>query len=102
LRAQQLFAEYGVWDTAHNSGVLLYINLCERQVEILADRGISSVITAEQWHQLCNQIIDLLKQQHYQQAVITGIELIGQILDQFYAQQTHDIGNELPNNAIFL
>ena len=32
-RAEQLFAELGVWDTEHNSGVLLYLNLCEKQVE---------------------------------------------------------------------
>ncbi|MBY8906375.1 TPM domain-containing protein, partial [Acinetobacter baumannii] len=32
LRAQQLFAELGVWDTELNSGVLLYLNLCERTV----------------------------------------------------------------------
>lgn len=102
LRAQQLFAEYGVWDTAHNSGVLLYINLCERQVEILADRGINQFVAPQQWDKLCNEITELLKQQHYQQAVITGIELIGQTLDQFYAEQSWDAGNELPNHAIFL
>ena len=39
-RARQLFAELGVWDTEYNSGVLLYLNLCEHKVEIVIDRGI--------------------------------------------------------------
>jgi uncharacterized membrane protein len=39
-RAKQLFAELGVWDTELNSGILLYLNLCERKVEIVIDRGI--------------------------------------------------------------
>ena len=38
-RAVRAFAELGVWDTAENNGVLLYIGLADRAVEIVADRG---------------------------------------------------------------
>ncbi|UUZ50200.1 hypothetical protein LP420_09650 [Massilia sp. B-10] len=40
-RAVGLFAEYGVWDTEDNCGVLIYVNLAERKVEIVADRQIA-------------------------------------------------------------
>jgi uncharacterized membrane protein YgcG len=102
LRAKQLFAEYGVWDTAYNSGVLLYINLCERTVEIVADRGIDHFVTNEHWNTICANIAVLLKQKHYSAGVISGIEQIGQLLDQYYDKKIKDLGNELNNQAIFL
>ena len=46
LRAQQLFAELWVWDTELNSGVLLYLNLCERKVEIV-DRAHFALMQGE-------------------------------------------------------
>lgn len=101
-RAKQLFAEYGVWDTAYNSGVLLYINLCERKVEIVADRGINHFVTSENWDTICSNITAQLKQKHYCAGVISGIEQIGEVLNQFYANKIKDLGNELSNQAIFL
>lgn len=61
LRAQQLFAELGVWDTELNSGVLLYLNLCERKVEIVIDRGLKNATDVETWQQICALIIENLK-----------------------------------------
>ena len=39
-RALALFAQLGMWDTEHNTGVLIYLLLADRAVEIVADRGI--------------------------------------------------------------
>src|SRR5581483_11500504 len=39
-RALQVFGQLGVWDTEHNNGVLIYLLLADRIVEIVADRGI--------------------------------------------------------------
>ena len=41
-RAEALFASLRVWDTAHNSGVLIYVQLVDRRIEIVADRGITA------------------------------------------------------------
>ena len=57
-RAKQLFAELGVWDTEWNSGILLYLNLCERKVEIVIDRGIQQATTQQVWNEVCKSIID--------------------------------------------
>ncbi len=51
--ALQLFATLGVWDTAHNNGVLIYVLLADRAVEIVADRGIAARIPAAEWQSLC-------------------------------------------------
>ncbi len=102
LRAKQLFAEYGVWDTAYNSGILLYINLCERSVDILADRGIHAFVTTEHWQSICSHITQHLAQDKYLDGVLAGIQHIGATLEQFYDQQLKDVGNELGDGAVFL
>ena len=81
LRAQQLFAELGVWDTELNSGVLLYLNLCERKVEIVIDRGLKNATQAEIWQQICQSIVRFLAQKQYLQAVKNGVAKIRQILN---------------------
>jgi uncharacterized membrane protein len=101
-RAKQLFAEHGVWDTAHNSGVLLYINLCEHQVEILADRGIHRYVNADHWQQICNQVTALLAQEKYLDGVLIGIDLMGKTLNDYYDKAFKDVGNELGDGALFL
>lgn len=101
-RARQLFAELGVWDTELNSGVLLYLNLCERKVEIVIDRGIKTATTQQVWDDVCAHIVQGLAQQQYRQAVITGVQEIGEILDGFYDCQLLDTQNELGNAPIIL
>ena len=102
MRARQLFAELGVWDTEYNSGVLLYLNLCEQQVEIVIDRGIHQATEAQVWQIICDAITLKLKEKHYRKAVIDGVSEIGQVLNQFYDQQMSGNENELTNSPIIL
>ena len=102
MRARQLFAELGVWDTEYNSGVLLYLNLCEQQVEIVIDRGIHQATEAQVWQIICDAITLKLKEKHYRKAVIDGVSEIGQVLNQFYNQQMSENENELTNSPIIL
>ena len=102
LRAQQLFAELGVWDTELNSGVLLYLNLCERKVEIVIDRGLKNATQAETWNKICQNIVVTLAQKEYLRAVIGGVNEIGQVLDQYYVETDLHDQNELPNEPIIL
>lgn len=102
LRAQQLFAELGVWDTEYNSGVLLYLNLCEQAVEIVVDRGIHRATTQQTWQQICNQIVVELKTKQYRTAVENGVTEIGKVLNLFYFDKKPDTMNELSNQPIIL
>ena len=101
-RAQQLFAELGVWDTEFNSGVLLYLNLCERKVEIVIDRGIKGATQQEVWDTICANVIQLMQQQAYRQAVVQGVFEVGKVLTGFYQNVMHDSKNELSNAPIIL
>ncbi|MBH2001557.1 MAG: TPM domain-containing protein [Moraxellaceae bacterium] len=102
LRAQQLFAELGVWDTELNSGVLLYLNLCEHKVEIVIDRGLKNAMQTEIWDKVCENIIRLLVERQYLYAVTNGVSEIGGILDQYYMEAKSDRRNELSNDPIIL
>ena len=46
LRAEQIFSALRVWDTAENSGVLVYLQVAEHRIEIVADRGIAAKVPA--------------------------------------------------------
>ncbi|KHO16592.1 hypothetical protein NT90_05110 [Acinetobacter baumannii] len=102
LRAQQLFAELGVWDTELNSGVLLYLNLCERTVEIIFDRGIRNATTDQVWQKICKSIVQQLKQKQYLQAVVIGVQQIGDVMSRFYDENMPDQNDELGNAPIII
>lgn len=103
-RAQQLFAELGVWDTELNSGILLYINLCDSRVELVFDRGIHQHTEAEKWTIICQHIVRKMKQKQYVNAVEMGVKEIGLVLNQYYTNlkvQGENL-NELSNHPMIL
>lgn len=102
LRAQQLFAELGVWDTEKNSGILLYLNLCEQKVEIVIDRGIRNATEQSVWQNICDQMILELKAKRHRNAVVDGVISIGKILNLYYKKVDLQDQNELPNTPIIL
>ena len=85
-----------------NSGILLYVNLCERKVEIVIDRGIQQATTQQVWNEVCKSIIEKMVQREYRQALVDGVTQIGTILDQFYANKIEDKADELSNSPIML
>lgn len=101
-RARDLFSSLRVWDTALNSGVLLYINLCEHRVEIVADRGINAKIEPSRWQSICQRVTTQLSIEEYKQGVVLGIEMIGVALNEYYKVLESEAGNELSNAAVFL
>lgn len=102
LRAQQLFAELGVWDTEKNSGILLYLNLCEQKVEIVIDRGIRNATEQSVWQNICDQMILELKAKRHRNAVVDGVISIGKVLNLYYKKVDLQDQNELPNTPIIL
>ena len=52
-RAIDIFSQLRIWDTAHNNGVLIYLLLADRDVEIIADRGIDAKVGRAGWEKIC-------------------------------------------------
>lgn len=100
-RALDLFAHLRIWDTEHNSGVLIYLLLADRDVEIVADRGIDAKVGAERWHEVCSIMETAFRQGHFEQGVLSGIERITtELATHFPARGVHR--NELPDPPVVL
>jgi uncharacterized membrane protein len=100
-RALQVFGQLGVWDTAHNNGVLIYLLLADHIVEIVADRGIASRIPQSQWDELCAQMQRHYKVGQFAQGSIAGVRGVGRLLAQHFPGSRPD-PDELPNQPILL
>jgi uncharacterized membrane protein len=100
-RALQLFGQLGVWDTAHNNGVLIYVLMADRVVEIVADRGIASRITQAEWEQVCRQMERHYREGRYREGSVAGIEGVGALLGRHFPGKKHS-DNELPNQPELL
>jgi uncharacterized membrane protein len=100
-RAHEVFSNLGVWDTEHNSGVLIYVLLADRSVEIVADRGINAKVTQAQWDAICRDIENYFRQKEFEKGALTGIEQISNLLIRHFPGTTSS-GNELPDTAVVI
>lgn len=105
-RAIQIFADYRVWDTADNTGVLVYLNVCEKRLEIVADRGINAQVMPTLWQAMCDKALAGIKAGKQVDSLAELILEIGQLLRQHYQNDNaahHDPnGNELRDEMVFL
>ena len=75
-RAIDLFSQLRVWDTQHNSGVLIYLLLADRDVEIVADRGIDAVVGSQAWTEVCHQMEAAFRQSDFEGGVMSGVQAV--------------------------
>jgi uncharacterized membrane protein len=75
-RALELFSELRVWDTEHNNGLLIYLLLADRAVEIVADRGIAAHVPAVAWRLVCQNMEAAFKHADFIGGVRGGIEAV--------------------------
>ena len=101
-RAIDLFSEYRVWDTEENTGVLVYVNICEHQLEIVADRGISAHVSPTVWRAMCDKAISGIANKKTEESVAELLDEVGQVLRQYYQLEDNPSGNELSNTVVFL
>ncbi len=100
-RAIALFAEYGVWDTEDNCGVLIYVNLAEHKVDIVTDRAIGRKIDAATWQQVCGSMTQGFKRGEFKASTLAAIEQVNAMLEQHFPS-TGARANELPDHPIVL
>jgi uncharacterized membrane protein len=95
-RAIELFAKLRVWDTVENSGVLIYLQLLDRDVEILADRGIAAKVPQAEWEALCRALETAMRAGRCREGVLAAIDGVGHLLETHFPA-TADNPNELPD-----
>lgn len=100
-RALQAFSDLRVWDTERNNGVLIYVLLADRDVEIVADRGIHGRVGVGDWEAICREMESAFRAGNFADGAITGIAGAGRLLAQHYPRGPGD-RNELPDNPVIV
>lgn len=100
-RALALFAELGIWDTEDNCGVLIYVNLTERKVEIVGDRKVNKVILPSQWQTICNTLTSGYAKGDYEHATLAAIAQVNTLLREHFPSEGERV-NELPDHPVVL
>jgi len=100
-RALDVFSTLRIWDTAHNNGVLIYLLLADRDVEIIADRGIDALAGAEGWENICKAMEAEFRVGNFQRGAIGGIEAVSRLLAAHFPAQGAG-RNELPDAPVVM
>jgi uncharacterized membrane protein len=101
-RALQVFAHLGVWDTLHNNGVLIYVLLADRAVEILADRGLAAQVAQSEWDQICREMERHYRTGDFGRGSIAGVQHVGRLLERHFPGSRGADTHELPNQPVLL
>lgn len=97
-RALTLFGKLRVWDTEHNNGVLIYLLLAERAIEIVADRGINRHLSPQQWQGMISRMRTAFREGQFEEGLTLALEEISAVLvQQFPLEAGASNPNELPD-----
>ncbi len=100
-RARELFSDYQIWDTEENCGVLVYINLADHKVEIVADRTVARLLEQDEWQALCRTMTAGFARGEYHASTLAALEQLNALLaERFPAAGAR--GNQLPDRPIVL
>jgi uncharacterized membrane protein len=98
-RATEVFSNLRVWDTEENSGVLIYILLTDREVHIVADRGIAKQVPKAEWDAVAQAMQRAFRQGDFRRGSLEGIERITIMLATHFPLAA-DNPNELSNKPV--
>ncbi|MCR4304361.1 MAG: TPM domain-containing protein [Gallionella sp.] len=100
-RALDVFSQLRVWDTEQNNGVLIYLLYADRDVEIIADRGVNIRAGNEAWEKICREMEAFFRKGDFEQGMLHGIREVAEQLAKHYPAQTKD-KNEIDDRPVVL
>lgn len=100
-RAIDLFSRLRVWDTERNTGLLIYLLLADRAVEIVADRGLCHKEISGAWPDLLDALSQALAEGKFEAGCLNAIDTAGRLMRQHFPADDPD-ANELPNDIDWL
>jgi uncharacterized membrane protein len=101
-RAIELFSQLGIWDTAENCGVLLYVQLVDHDIEIVADRGVSAVVSQAEWEAVCERMEKAFRAGRYDEGALEGVAAVTALLARHFPSADGTARNELPDQPLVL
>jgi len=97
-RALSQFGKLRVWDTEHNNGVLIYLLLAERSIELVADRGLNRHVSPQDWHAMVERLGDALREGRFEDGLMAAIEEVSAVLEAHFPLAPDQVRpNELPD-----
>ena len=100
-RAIEVFSQQRLWDTENNNGVLIYLLLADRNVEIVADRQVHAKVGSHEWESICRTMETAFRQADFQRGVIDGIRAVTRHLDRHFPASGAN-PNELPDKPLLV
>jgi uncharacterized membrane protein len=100
-RAREVFAQHGVWNTEENTGVLIYVLLADRRVEVVADRGITVRVPEVEWQSICRTMETHFREGRFQEGAIAGVKAVSNVIAQHFPAR-EDNPNELPDRPLLI
>jgi uncharacterized membrane protein len=104
-RALEVFGRLHVWDTEYNNGVLVYVQMADRSVEIVADRGFRDRVSPAEWQAVCRLMEEHFRAGRFKAGSIAGVEAIGALLARHFppdAARPRAAHNQLPDRPTLL
>jgi len=100
-RAMAIFGKLRVWDTEHNNGVLIYLLLAERAIEIVADRGLDRHVAPEEWKAIVARMSGAFREGRFEDGLTQALEEVSALLVQhFPVADGQARRNELPDEPV--
>jgi uncharacterized membrane protein len=96
-RALELFTRLRVWDTEDNSGVLIYVLLADRHVEVVGDRGIHARVGDAAWEGICGAMQREFAEKRFEQGMLHGLAAVSDLLQKHFPARPGGNPNELPD-----
>ena len=100
-RAVTLFGELRVWDTERNNGVLIYLLLAERKIEVIADRGLNAHMSPAQWKSMIDRMGAAFKAARYEEGLSEAVADVSRLLVTYFPLAAGEARrNELPDEPL--
>lgn len=101
-RAIMMFSKLRIWDTENNNGVLIYLLLAERAIELVADRGINQHVDPADWDEIVQRLSGALHEGRFEDGLTQALEEVSAVLMRHFELQASERNpnknpNELPN-----
>ena len=100
-RARELFGLRGVWNTEENNGVLIYLLLADRSVEIVADRGIDKRVSPEEWSAICRNMESMFAGGRFEEGALAGVRSVSELIARDFPANGEE-RNELPDRPALI
>ena len=101
-RAIELFAKLRIWDTEHNNGVLIYLLLADRAVEVVSDRALQGRVAPSDWSLICRGMEAAFSQRAFESGALAGVHAISQHLVALFPATGRPPLNELPDPPLLI